>query len=491
MPLTDKNKAVSRGIWAVTTFILVTTWVSVFIFSDVYKTGLVDGKRQELIQMNSVVAQHTAALFKTIETDLSVIALWLQTTHSKDPVSDPTFIELVKRLKQNSESLVDIRLISTTGKAYAVPVLADTPVVDIEDRDYFYESPAGENSQIHISDPIVGRITGKWLMPVHLHLKPEVAGFRMVLAVINISKLVAIQKNWIIGSHGSIVLLHDDGTLLSRAPHKEGLIGQNFKETPGYQERKKYLKGCYISDGKNADGVKRIISYERLDKFNLFVSVSRGYDEALQTFYRLRQDVFFGAGILTLCVLGAVLAIQRAQNTLLRVQQDYQSLALIDDLTKVMNRRAFMANAELELTLTKERGGSLAVLMIDIDHFKRINDQSGHAAGDEILKSATQLWRAALRRDDILGRLGGEEFGVILPAADMPLAIDIANRLRSLTAEQTSIGTVKGPLTVSIGVSVGGKDEDNIRDLLRQADEALYRAKENGRNRVELYAPTA
>lgn len=489
MLLVTKNKAISRSVWAVTLFILATVWGAVVVLSGLYKADLVEGKRQELIQMNNVVAQHTAALFKAVETDLRVMALWMRAERDRDPLSDPVFHEFIQRLRQNSDGLVDIRLISSEGKAYAAPVSPQEPVRDIKDRDYFREYKAEDNEKLHIGDPVRGRINGRWVIPIYLGLNPEVSGFRMILAVIDVGRLVAIQENWRLSSHGSIVLMRDDATLLSRAPLDEALLGRNFKDSVGYRERERNSNGSYLSENLGYDGVRRIVSYERLDEFGLYVTVTRGYDDALTQFYRLRAYVFLGMAFLTFCVLGAVLAIQRAQNALLRVQQSYQRLALVDDLTKVMNRRAFMSEAERELCIVKERGGNLAVLMIDIDHFKHINDRFGHSAGDEVLKSVSFLWRGALRQEDLLGRLGGEEFSVILPGADPVLAGEIANRLRMLTEAEVTAGPIEAGLTISIGVAVWNGGQDGMHDLLRRADEALYLAKKNGRNRVEMSAP--
>lgn len=488
MFLVNKNKAISQSVWAVTITVLASVWAAVAIFSGIYKADLVEGKRQELVQMNSVVAQHAAGLFKAVETDLRVMALWMQTEQNRDPLVDPAFHELVKRLEQNSDGLVDLRLVSEDGKAYSVPRLPEELILDVQDRSYFKTHKPEERNKLHIGDPVHSRVNGRWVIPVSIDLNADVSGFRMILATIDLPALAGIQENWRISSHGSIVLLRDDGVLLSRTPIDENLLGRNFKGIAGYLEPGKGPKGSYISEFRVYDHVKRIVSYERLNGLGLFVTVTRGYDEALASFYRIRNYVLFGATVFTICMLGAVLAIHRAQNALLRVQQSYQSLALVDDLTKVMNRRAFMGNAEQELAMAKDCAGRLAVLMIDIDHFKLINDRFGHSVGDEVLKSVALLWRSALRRGDLLGRLGGEEFSVILPGASPALAMDIANRLRVLSEEKALVGPAEEHLTISIGIAVWEGGPDSMRDLLQKADKALYLAKQNGRNRVEFSA---
>jgi len=219
-------------------------------------------------------------------------------------------------------------------------------------------------------------------------------------------------------------LLRGDGTLLSRTPINEKLLGQKFAGSRIFDSGEDKYKGIYIGDSRASDGIKRIVSYEYLNEFDVYVVVTRGYEESLTSFYLARFYAYVCISILSVLILAAAVVIHRAQRVLLRMQQHYQKLALVDDLTAVPNRRAFMGKAEDALEMARLHGGQFALLMLDIDHFKNINDRFGHAMGDEVLKSVAVLWRGALRRDDILGRIGGEEFCVVLPGADGLLAVD-------------------------------------------------------------------
>ena len=159
-----------------------------------------------------------------------------------------------------------------------------------------------------------------------------------------------------------------------------------------------------------------------------------------------------------------------------------------DDLTGVLARRAFLQQGERLLARYQRESAGLAVLMVDVDHFKQVNDQLGHGAGDQLLIGIAQAMTSALRPQDVLGRLGGEEFAVVLPDASPAEAHAIAERLRTVV-EQRPFGTAQAPeqhATVSIGLvhsaSLGG--DADLDTLLLAADAALYRAKAEGRNRV-------
>lgn len=161
-----------------------------------------------------------------------------------------------------------------------------------------------------------------------------------------------------------------------------------------------------------------------------------------------------------------------------------EALARIDPLTSLLNRRAFYEQGEQAIEVMNRYGREGAVLMLDIDHFKSINDRFGHAAGDRVIRSVADGIREQIGQADVAGRLGGEEFAVLLPQMSRDEATAIAERIRTaveifvVTHERSDI-----PFTVSVGVA-DRQPGGTLADLLARADEALYRAKRSGRNRV-------
>lgn len=161
--------------------------------------------------------------------------------------------------------------------------------------------------------------------------------------------------------------------------------------------------------------------------------------------------------------------------------------ARLDTLTGVANRRQFLETGNAEIRRASRFVHPLALLMIDIDHFKRINDSCGHLVGDRVIKAVADACVLVLRECDCLGRLGGEEFAVVLPEADMAAALRAAERLReTVAALPLSHGGQPLSVTVSIGVTVLEAAGEPLSSLLHRADTAMYRAKNAGRNRVEV-----
>lgn len=197
------------------------------------------------------------------------------------------------------------------------------------------------------------------------------------------------------------------------------------------------------------------------------------------------QLVMF-VGLIAMSMLGSLGFILMVKE---RADRKILALAMIDSLTGVFNRRAFMEQAEKEYAAAQRNKTPLALLMIDIDYFKRINDEYGHPTGDDVLTDVARILGSRLRKQDTLGRFGGEEFCVLLPCTDELGAMVVAETLRSAVADTPLAVERKGvSATISIGVTVCPVDcaECNLgfHKLLDDADAALYRAKNDGRNRV-------
>ena len=172
-----------------------------------------------------------------------------------------------------------------------------------------------------------------------------------------------------------------------------------------------------------------------------------------------------------------------------RSEEAAQKLALTDPLTGAFNRRTFLELAEKEIARTRRARGSLSLIMLDLDHFKQMNDRNGHLAGDEVLKGVVAITLTCLRKEDFLVRYGGEEFCILLPSVAIDRAAVMAERIRE-AVEQARF-SFKGralSVTISIGVTTLSMDgNENVDTVVNRADEALYAAKKAGRNRVVAF----
>ena len=174
-----------------------------------------------------------------------------------------------------------------------------------------------------------------------------------------------------------------------------------------------------------------------------------------------------------------------------KARRDAEESSRMDPLTNLYNRRHFLSAADLEFERANRYCNSLAVIMVDIDHFKLINDAHGHDVGDLVLLAVAENIRSTMRRYDIPCRYGGEEFVILLPETDLSDAVSIGKRLREII-ESTVIDTCKGLITVTVSVGIAATsegDQDKVNVWIKRADQALYEAKQSGRNQVKVWNP--
>ena len=168
-----------------------------------------------------------------------------------------------------------------------------------------------------------------------------------------------------------------------------------------------------------------------------------------------------------------------------RYHEEVYQLATHDALTELYNRRHFNELLEKEIARSLRHGRTLALAIVDLDHFKSVNDQHGHVAGDAVLRQFSEILRRLVRADDIAARIGGEEFAVVLPETALDDAREFAERLRqAVSTARFTPGGEQRRITVSVGVALLGGAANERSSLMRAADRALYRAKDEGRNRT-------
>jgi diguanylate cyclase (GGDEF)-like protein/PAS domain S-box-containing protein len=251
---------------------------------------------------------------------------------------------------------------------------------------------------------------------------------------------------------------------------REDLIGKHFRTlfTPARQEQEQEL----------ADLEKRM----KKGKQCTFEALLANPDSPIPVEINSRPFEFQGQSF----ILG--IARDITERKILQARLEYQ--ASTDSLTALNNRRHFLLKAEREFSRFVRYGKAFAMLILDLDRFKKVNDTYGHQTGDALLREFSRQVRLSFRQSDILGRIGGEEFAALLLESDMQRGIETAERLRR-RVEKSPLRLDKGaaPYTVSIGVTVVSEHDSNLDAVMRRADAALYRAKRNGRNRVEYENP--
>ncbi|MDP9931989.1 GGDEF domain-containing protein [Variovorax paradoxus] len=372
------------------------------------------------------------------------------------------------------------------------------------DREYFIHHRINPSARTLISGPIVSRSSGEWVIPVSRRINDPNGNFAgVVLVTLSVKHLLAVLDRFQIGEQGAIALFRTD-QLLVRRPFREADMSRRNTDSP-LQQRFQASRSGTVEGRSAIDGVTRIISFEHLLDYPLFVTVAAGKDEALREWKS--ASIYQTTWVVLLCLiigvsgrylirsmrrrLVAELHLRSARDALTEANERLEHLAQEDGLTGLANRRYFDARLVLNFQQALESQMALAVVMVDVDEFKKYNDLYGHLEGDECLRRAAQALRSAVwRSGDLVARYGGEEMVLLLPATDADGALEVAQRARLAVADLQipHAATGRGIVSVSLGVAAWVPQPGSTPfELLKAADEALYLAKEGGRNTVKVH----
>ena len=283
------------------------------------------------------------------------------------------------------------------------------------------------------------------------------------------------------------VIMVLDATPLTEGGPKIAYVNPAFEKLMGYRadevlgKNPKFLQGPATED-KTRYQIRQAMRQQKSIRTQILNYAKDGTDLWLDINF---VPLFDESGALIYYA-----AIERDLTEHKKLQFELEDMARTDSLTRLANRPAFMERANSEFSRARRYSRSLSVIMIDIDHFKSINDQHGHAAGDEVLRQLGQHCSSRLRDSDFLGRIGGEEFVLLLPDTAQDSAYHVAERMREQLSKTSIVldnGITLG-ITASFGVAAMNQEDADFNAILQRADTAMYEAKHGGRNQVKTAA---
>jgi diguanylate cyclase (GGDEF)-like protein len=375
------------------------------------------------------------------------------------------------------------RLIADGG-----PVLAPRDL-NVSDADFFKVHKEQSFLGLYISHPYESRIrAGSFSIALSRRISHPDGAFAGVVATeIALSDIDDLFQDLNLSPRDSITLFRYDGTVLMRRPYDQRDVGRNLGDTPNFQRFRQEGSGSF--EGRAAiDHVRRLYTFSRVDDQPLILTVALSVDNILAPWWRRALVLAGVTGVLCAAVVRLTFLFQRELGRRTRAEEALERLSHTDALTGLANRRAFDKAFDREWRQAICLGSPLSLLFIDVDHFKRYNDEYGHAKGDDVLRAVAHAIEGAIRRPhDFAARYGGEEFTVVLPETEQSDAEVFAQEIRKAVARlciehrRSSFDIV----TISIGAATMSPTQgDNALSLLKAADAALYEAKAAGRNRV-------
>ncbi|MBN3068595.1 GGDEF domain-containing protein [Pectobacterium brasiliense] len=376
------------------------------------------------------------------------------------------------------------------------------------DREYFKYHQNNVSQTMHIGSVIQSRSTGDLIIPVSMRInKPDGSFDGVLLATLSLNYFKQYYGYYSLGNMDVLAILLSDGRILYGRPYDDSYINRNVSSGPLFSEYLKQSESGTATIVSTLDHIERIYGYTKLKRYPIVIAA--GFDLGLVLNKWRSDSLVYGAITLillfTITLLGLIVLRQIRINlknqidlTIVRdeltsVNHTLQTLALFDGLTGLANRRQFDMFLQQTLLHAAEKRQCIALIMIDVDAFKKYNDHYGHVAGDECLRKIGNLLSNMLRRnEDLVARYGGEEFAIIITDTDKQSAAALAQRALDLVREEkipheTTLFPEK-IVTISAGVYVFCADSPPpaASSVIDIADAALYRAKNGGKNRIEV-----
>lgn len=364
------------------------------------------------------------------------------------------------------------------------------------DRDYFIYHRTHTDRKVRIGKVIESRSTKELIIPISRRLNnPDGSFAGVLLGTIKVGYFVDYYGDFKIDDRGALVLTMADGTILVRRPFNPAVIGQSIAKGEIFQNHLPQSKEGVAEVKAITDGTYRLYGYKALSSYPLVVEAGL----SRESFVGPWLNDLFKTGLVLLTLLAGLagfgfvvlhqLRLRMAmENEIRAAHQAVRDMALTDSLTGLGNRRKLDMVLTQEIARSRRQGTVLALIILDVDYFKRFNDRYGHSVGDDCLRQVGEALQSVLKRPaDLAIRYGGEEFIVLLPDTDSNGANIIAEQLlESIRAMKIAHqDDPKGYITASAGVAIGipASEEVTAAGMIKTADAFLYMAKNKGRDR--------
>lgn len=454
---------------ALTLMVLCVLWITILFRLHTEKsTALRDTRTSANVLAQALQTQ----TLKTIH-DIDEIALLVKFGYENAPQSFDLATYQARGLITGDTAL-QVTVVGANGHVL-LSTLKRSGDVDLSDREHFVVHRQTPSIGLFISRPVVGRVSGRWSVQATRRIDRPDGSFGGIVVVSEDPAWLtdAFYNSAALGDHGLVSVLSRDGFRLSRR------TGDAHSSTGGTAPAR-YLDLPRTGSDEvidPLDHVDRIVAVRAIEKYGLVVVAGLSVDEALEDYVRMRNVYLIMAGLISLLLSGFAAWIMVLVAKLTRGREALRRLSEIDSLTGLPNRGRITDLLE-QAAARRDAINGTALIFVDLDYFKELNDTHGHHTGDQILIEVGNRLRVAAGERAVAGRLGGDEFVVIVEASDAHAeAMRIAGSITAMLESGTTVSEDWCAIQASIGVAVLEQDETAC-DLLRKADLAMYEAKE-------------
>ncbi|NDY84141.1 GGDEF domain-containing protein [Orrella sp. NBD-18] len=467
------------------------------------RTNTINDRARELESLTLILAEHTAQTIFSANTVLDSIMDVVELAKINSEADYREFASkkaqfdlLVDKTKSNP--IIDVTtFVSNTGEVLNFSRSHPPPKINLSDRDYFAFLSKNNSPNTYYSIPVQNKGNGKWVFYLARRVndgKGQFLGLILVGVSAEVFSSIYERVGSKLGSGASLTLFRDDLTILTRWPFVDDMLGTVNKsgvielssKNPVFSGRAILTKGPRHTEGYAS--IDRMISFRKLDNYPFITGGSITKDLYLRNWLKDSRGVIYSSAFsLLILLIGLGLLLRSYKN-----HAKTQYVAHHDSLTGLSNRVLLADRIQHELAVARRNKTKLALLYLDLDNFKNINDELGHAIGDDVLKEAANRIVKSVRDSDTVSRIGGDEFIVLLSNIDHENnAVLVAEKIRAALTQPIVTHDNKTVITsTSIGIAIYPDHGLTQEDLQKNADFALYLSKNEGRNSIHVYQPT-
>ncbi len=460
----------------------------------------IQDRSDQLANLTIILAEHTSQTMFSANTALLSIMEILERAKIGDEKAYQDFaskkaqFDLLQE-RTSSNSILDVStFVAADGKVLNFSRSFPPPPINLADRDYFKYLSTNNDLDTYFSIPVRNKGNGKWVFYLARRVNDKNQQFLgVVLVGVSVEVFSSLYERigGNLGEGAALSLYRKDKTLLTRWPLVEKLIGKTNPNTYIDESLSKnnVNGGVIFGSGpgfarQNEAPVQRMLSYREVKGYPLIVGAVVTESLYLANWYKNASGVFLATALSLIALFVGAYLLLRSY----RRNAEAQYRAHHDVLTELPNRTLFSDRLQQALAVCKRQKTKLALLFIDLDNLKTINDVHSHNAGDAVLKEVAQRMGACVRESDTVGRIGGDEFVVILPGVETEnQAVQIAEKIRQALLTPIMIDGLTLNTSASIGVALYPDHGLNETDLINNADVAMYEAKSSGRNQIKVF----
>jgi len=472
-------------IWALGLLCILITVIFVTANIIVRKEMLLDRLRGEMNGQVSLLAMDVDRTLFGIQQMLNGLENYLEASPGNAVPFSPKIRKNLQKLVEENRFLSTLVILNADGEVvnWSRPGQASKQ----KQRDYFliHRQESLPNIFIGAPTPSPNKV-GHWTFGISKGTRNPDGGLTGVLvAIVDLDALNAHLSEFLIFSRATMAVVSPEGNVYSQLPNFEPFVGRRIQ---GVANKVSLVDSTLAFRKKSPiSGKIDLVAARRSGNYPLVAMIAQGEETVLSP-WRSEALLLGGAG-LSACLIMFLLTLHTARchrhQDLVRDTLHLQ--AITDPLTDISNRRHGLEQAQLEIKKAQRNGANLSFVLLDLDHFKTVNDRFGHVTGDRVLVATAKILKRLCRSTDIVSRFGGEEFLLVLPDTNLFGAMIIAEKIR--TAIEEIVHPWEGgefQVTASLGVAEWSGEETEVLEVLCRTDAALYEVKSNGRNHTNF-----